>query len=150
VTIDGFLDWMIGFIDTLYTPLNYRQYSAIADLHALHFTVTHALGFSVFTSRILTTDLYQSHCHFKSHMEPSFHSLIPFSPLFCNCQFRRLNSIPLLPSSYPGRLASRNSTQFFTIEFFSITTLHRSRRKRSLSIVGKSCLQCRCIATEVT
>jgi hypothetical protein len=30
---------------------------AIADLHTLEFTVTHALEFSVFTSRILATDL---------------------------------------------------------------------------------------------
>jgi hypothetical protein len=49
---------MIGFIDTLYTPLgNTRNYSAIADLHTLQFTVTQALGYSVFTSRILATDL---------------------------------------------------------------------------------------------
>jgi hypothetical protein len=29
----------------------------ISDLHTLHFTVAHALGFSVFISRILATDL---------------------------------------------------------------------------------------------
>jgi hypothetical protein len=52
------LDWMIGFIDTLYTPVGTTiNYSAIADLHTLQFTVTHALGYSVFTSRILATDL---------------------------------------------------------------------------------------------
>jgi hypothetical protein len=51
------LDWMVGFIDTSYTPLGTTgNYSAIADLHTLQFTVTHALGFSVFTSRILATD----------------------------------------------------------------------------------------------
>jgi hypothetical protein len=48
---------MIGFIDTLHTTRDYRQYSAIADLHTLQFTATHALGFTVFTSRILATDL---------------------------------------------------------------------------------------------
>jgi hypothetical protein len=37
-------------------------------------------------------------------MKSSFHSLIPFLPLFCNCQ---LNSTP---GSSPGRLASRSST----------------------------------------
>jgi hypothetical protein len=42
-------------------------------------------------------------------MKSSFHSLIPFLPLVYNCQ---LSSVPLLPGSYPGRLASRNSTQF--------------------------------------
>jgi hypothetical protein len=40
---------MIGFI-TL-------KYSAIADLHNLHFTAAHALGFSISTSRLLATDL---------------------------------------------------------------------------------------------
>jgi hypothetical protein len=39
----------------------------------------------------------------------SFHRLIPFLPLMSNCQ---PNSIPLLQSSYPGRLASRYSTPF--------------------------------------
>jgi hypothetical protein len=49
---------MIGCIDTLYTPLGTTgNYSAITDLHTLLFTLTHALGFSVFTSRILATDL---------------------------------------------------------------------------------------------
>jgi hypothetical protein len=49
---------MIGFISTLVTiSLNHKQHSAIADLHTLVFTVAHALGFSVFTSRLLATDL---------------------------------------------------------------------------------------------
>jgi hypothetical protein len=54
---------MIGFINTLYNQLVLnKQYSAIADLHNLQFTVTHALGFSVFSSRILVTELQHSHC----------------------------------------------------------------------------------------
>jgi hypothetical protein len=49
---------MIGFISILITAsLNYSQYSDIADLHTSQFTVAHALGFSVFTSRLLVTDL---------------------------------------------------------------------------------------------
>jgi hypothetical protein len=56
--INGF--W-IGWLDlltpyTLHTTRYYRQYGPLADLHTLQFTVTHALGFSVFTSRILATD----------------------------------------------------------------------------------------------
>jgi hypothetical protein len=52
------LDWMIGFIDTLYTQLGTTgNYRAIAALHTSQFTVTHALGYSVFTSRILVTEL---------------------------------------------------------------------------------------------
>jgi hypothetical protein len=90
------LDWMIGFIapyTCTFTQLrNTGNYSAIAILHALQFTVAHALGFSVFTSRILATDLSQSHCHFISHMKSSCHSSIPSLPLFCSCQLRRLDS----------------------------------------------------------
>jgi hypothetical protein len=49
---------MIGFIGTSVTvSLNYNQYSAIADLHTFQFTVAHAVGFSVSTSRLLATDL---------------------------------------------------------------------------------------------
>jgi hypothetical protein len=33
------------------------SYSAIANLHTFQFTVTHELGFSVVTCRILVTDL---------------------------------------------------------------------------------------------
>jgi hypothetical protein len=58
MTYRRILDWMIGIIDTLYTSLGTAgNYIAIADLHTLQFTVTHTLGFSVFTSLILATDL---------------------------------------------------------------------------------------------
>jgi hypothetical protein len=47
---------MVAFIDTLFTQLGItRNYSVVADLHTLQFAVTHALGFSVFTSRIPAT-----------------------------------------------------------------------------------------------
>jgi hypothetical protein len=49
---------MIGFIGTSFTVcLTYNQYIAMADLHNLQFTVAHALGFLVSTSRLLETDL---------------------------------------------------------------------------------------------
>jgi hypothetical protein len=37
------------------------KFSAIVDFHNLQFTVTHALGSSAFTSRLLATELEQSH-----------------------------------------------------------------------------------------
>jgi hypothetical protein len=37
--------------------VKYRQYNAIDDLHNLQFTAAHALGFPVFTTRVLATDL---------------------------------------------------------------------------------------------
>jgi hypothetical protein len=69
------MDWMIGFIDT-YTFTQFGTagtYSTVATLHTFQLTVAHALGFSVFSSRILATDLTQelllqitmkSSCHF--------------------------------------------------------------------------------------
>jgi hypothetical protein len=49
---------MIVFISTLVTSSpKYNQYSVIADLHTFQFTVAHALGLSVFTSRLLATGL---------------------------------------------------------------------------------------------
>jgi hypothetical protein len=61
-------------------------------------------GFSVFTSRILATELSQSHYNFNSHMKSSYHSLIPFLLLFCWCQFRRLDSIQYLLDCCTSRL----------------------------------------------
>jgi hypothetical protein len=50
---------MIGFFISASVTLspNYNQYSAIADLHNLQFTVAHALGSSDFTSHLLAADL---------------------------------------------------------------------------------------------
>jgi hypothetical protein len=53
---------MIRFTSTSVThslliTRKYRKYSAIADLPTFQFTVSHALGFSIFTSRLLATDL---------------------------------------------------------------------------------------------
>jgi hypothetical protein len=43
VTNRRVLDWMIGFIDTLYIPLvTTGNWSAIADLYILHFTAASA------------------------------------------------------------------------------------------------------------
>jgi hypothetical protein len=91
--IDGILDWMIGFIAPYtFTRLGSTgNYSAIADLRTIQFTVTHALGFSIFISRILATDISVS-LPLQIHVKYSYHSLIPFLKLLCSYQFRRLDS----------------------------------------------------------
>jgi hypothetical protein len=72
---------MIGFIAP-YTLTHFwstGNYGAMAILYTLfHFTVPHTLEFSVFTSRILETDLSQSLCNVKSNMKSSLQNLIPF------------------------------------------------------------------------
>jgi hypothetical protein len=70
-TGSGLDDWIYCTL-YIHTTLDYRQHSAIGILHTFQFTVTHAVGFSVFTSRILATDLLQSHCNFKSHFTAWF------------------------------------------------------------------------------
>jgi hypothetical protein len=72
-------------------------------------------------------------------MKSSFHRLIPFLPLFCNCQ---LNSIPLLPTYYPGRLASRNSTHF--------TSLNGLKSQSHIATDGQSVSKPWCPAPSVT
>jgi hypothetical protein len=54
------LNWMSVFINTLYNQL-VQAIQLIADLYNLQFTVTHALGFSVLTSRGIL-ELQQPHC----------------------------------------------------------------------------------------
>jgi hypothetical protein len=84
----------MNLLHLIHTTRDYKQYSAIAVVHTLRLTVAHALGFSVFTSRILATGLSQPHCNFKSHMKSSCHSLI-LPCHFCSCQFRNLDSTAL-------------------------------------------------------
>jgi hypothetical protein len=49
---------MTGFISTSFTiSRNHTYYSVIADLQNLQFTIAHALGFSVSSSRPLAADL---------------------------------------------------------------------------------------------
>jgi hypothetical protein len=91
---------MIRFIAPyIFRDQTYRQYCDIADLHTLQFTVTHALGFSISISRILATDLSQSHCNFNSHIKSSWRSLVPFLPVLFN--HFRLPSLELDPIRYP-------------------------------------------------
>jgi hypothetical protein len=116
-------DLMIGFIALYtFTTRDYRQYSAFAIVHTFHFTVAHALRFSVFTSRILVTDLSQSHCHFKSDTGSSCHSLSPFLPLLYSCQIRRLDWIQFqahIPAGW------RRETRPFTLDYSSTLILFR-------------------------
>jgi hypothetical protein len=78
ITGSGLDDWIYWHTCTQFGTTG--NYSSIAILHTFQFTVANALGFSVFTSRILATDLSQSHCIFNSHMTSSWYSLIPFLP----------------------------------------------------------------------
>jgi hypothetical protein len=147
---------MIGFIaPCIFTTRDYRQYSALAILHTLQFTVAHALGFSVFTSRNLATDLSQSPYRFKSYMKSSLHHLIPFLPfllnelrqqspkldpiLCCNCQLRNSTQIS---SDYCSVLPKRPSLSLYNPSA-------RTPRKTPSSVFKEACLQLRHLEMDI-
>jgi hypothetical protein len=62
----------------------------------------------------------------------------------------RLNSIPLLPSSYPGRLASRNSTLHFTLCCWTLIYNHFARSTlKTQPILLRGCFLIRCLAIDI-
>jgi hypothetical protein len=70
------------FIDTLYIHIvrNYRYHNSTEILHTFQFAVAHALGFIVFTSRVLATDFSQCYCNFTSELKPTLYHLMHFLP----------------------------------------------------------------------
>jgi hypothetical protein len=107
-------DWIYCTL-YIHTIPDSRQYSAITIPHTLQFTVIHTLGFSVFTTRIMATDLSQPPSNFKSYTKSSFHSLIPILILFCNYEFRRINSIQFLCSRAHIPAGWRPETRLFAL-----------------------------------
>jgi hypothetical protein len=101
VSIRRGMDGMVGCIDTLYTPLrNTINYSAIADLYTLQFTVTHQCTQS---SLVVSWErIYNSLT--AAHIKSSYHSLISFLPSL----FDHLR----LPSRYIASGADRPKTPF--------------------------------------
>jgi hypothetical protein len=102
---------MIGFIGASFTvSLNYNQYRAVADLHNLQFTVAHALGFSVSTSRLLATNL-NTETSISNHYEVFLPFLVQ-SPWNLGTQLKTLldssssefKNGGAIPSSLPMRL----------------------------------------------
>jgi hypothetical protein len=100
---------MIGFIRTSVTSsLNHTYYSAIPDLHTFQFTVAHALGFSVFSSRLLATDL-NTEISTSNHKEVFLLFLVQ-SPWVLGTQLKTLldssslllacSLLPLTPPAY--------------------------------------------------
>jgi hypothetical protein len=141
ITGTGLDDW-IYFTLYIRTVRNYRQYSAIAILHTSQFTAAHALGFSVFTSRILATDLSQSHCNFKSHVKSSRLRLIPFLR-FLQLQIPRLLSTTVLYFS-----VLRLLLLLLSCRTLLLTTSH-GHHGNTVCIIDEACLPCRCLATGV-
>jgi hypothetical protein len=107
----GLDDWIYCTLH-IHTARDYRKYSAIADIHTFQFTVTHAIGYSVFTIRILATDLAPFYFNFKSHMKSSLRCLITFLPFLLNRL--ALPSPELDPIPVPSRLLHFTTTVLYS------------------------------------
>jgi hypothetical protein len=147
---------MIGFIDALLTHFGTKDNTALSLFpHFIQITVTHALGICPHLS-YPGNGCTKCHCNFNSHMKSSLHRVIPFLQLFCNYQFRGLDSIQFFCFQTHVLAGSRLETRLCSIlllpasELFFIITLRGPRRKHNLCIVGKTCLQLCFIATKVT
>jgi hypothetical protein len=101
----------------IHTTRDCSQYSAVADLHNLQFTVTHALGFSVFISCTQATDIAVSISLQITH-EVSF-----APPNSRSCQFRRLNSIQFLCSQDHSSAGLRLEARTFTSDSTAVLYL---------------------------
>jgi hypothetical protein len=143
----GLDDWIYCAL-YIHTVRDYRQHSAIVILRTFQFTVPHALRFSVLTSRILATDVSQSHWHFKSKVKSSCHSLIPFFP------FLKL-LIPKTRLDYSRLLFYIQSTLLLLLmacRTFLITTLHGPHGRHRL-LLSRMCVGMfsppRCLAMDI-
>jgi hypothetical protein len=95
---------------------------------------------SVFTSRILTTDLSESHCNFQSYVKSYFHRLISFWPFLLN--HLRLPSPELDPIPYS--IYSSSVPPNISYNHYALTP-----RKTPSSIVKSTCLVVRYITAQL-
>jgi hypothetical protein len=125
------------------------KYSAIAILRSFQVTVTHAIGFSVFTSRIFATDLSQFHYHVKSHTKSSLQNLTHFLP-FRSYQFWKLDSIQFLWSKVHILAGWRLEIRLFSLDYSlaRIFLLGTNHVEHTASIVREACLVVRCLGMD--
>jgi hypothetical protein len=136
---------MIGFIAPyILTTRDYRQYSATV-IYTLYGSPLRTHQVSVFTSRILATDLSQSLCNFKSHMRSSFHSLIPSLSLF-STQFN--SCVPKLISRQAGVPKLYSSFHSMPLNT-SLWPLYTDHAENTAFIVKEGCLPICCLAVAV-
>jgi hypothetical protein len=146
---------MIGFIAP-YTFTFFRDYRQLQRYrYSTHFQfiVAHALCFSLFASRILATDLSQSHCNFQWHVKSSRRSIILFLPFL---------QLPILKTrlDYSRLLLYTPSALSVSTLYYSVCTttvlqnisdnhFARTPRKTPSSIVQNACLLVCYLATDV-
>jgi hypothetical protein len=139
-------DWTYWHL--IHTALDYRQYSAVAILHPFQFTVTHALGFSVFTSRILATDfvavslsLQITHEVFFSQPN-SFHAIIQQLP-------NQFDSIAPELISLQAGISKLDSTRLLSCQLRKLPYNHFARTTQKTASIEEACVLICCLAMDV-
>jgi hypothetical protein len=112
VTLRRGMDWMIGFIGHLHTPLGTTSnYSAIAHLHTLPFTVTHILVVSwqrIHNSLTVTMhNVFKSPNTLETHRTLNYHF---FSLIFAELNTRLTAHVELRNSTDCRRIESNATT----------------------------------------
>jgi hypothetical protein len=145
----------MGLLNSIYCTLyihtirDYRQQSAITILHTLQFTPAQALGFSVFTSRILATDYNSLGVNSNHTGKSSCDSLIPFLSFLL--RHLRLSSPELTHFCFDYSSVLRLLYFYFTSVLQNTFYNHTARTpgKTPSSIVKNACLLVRYLAIVV-
>jgi hypothetical protein len=111
----GLDDWIYCTL-YIHTVRDYRQYNA--TLHTSQFTVTHALGFSVYTSRILATDFIEVSLLLQIILEDFFSQPNSFLPMILQLSTQFNFPAPELISWQAGvsKLSSSESESYVTTD----------------------------------
>jgi hypothetical protein len=137
---------VIEFIDTFYKQLRTTgSYSSNADLDTLQITVTHELELSVFTSRILATDLKSltvtsNHTRSLLFTAQFFLAIILQMPTQFNSSAPEFISCQAGVSTLDSILLKRN---------LLYNHFRRTKQKTQSLYFGKACLQLRCITQKL-
>jgi hypothetical protein len=121
VTCMGVRAWLldgcwIGWLNLLTPYTLHLELQAIHRyFHTLKFTVTQECPQSLHSSLVVSWQRIHNSLtlNFKSNMKSSFHSLIPFLPLFCQLPAPELNSLLQLPALLTYLRGAQLSTRFW-------------------------------------